>query len=137
MQRIGDHSRIQSFLTGTSISTLFSFLNFFVFAGILAYYNLTMLLIFIVGHTFYIIWVLLFLKIRRELDFKHFDKASRNQSELIEIITGAEEIKLCGCEQKNRNRWESIQAELFRLGIKGLSISQIRVGRSFLFIQYH
>lgn len=131
MQRIGDHSRIQSFLTGTSIGTLFSFLNFFVFAIILAYYNLNMLLIFIVGHTFYITWVLLFLKIRRELDFKHFDKASRNQSELIEIITGAEEIKLCGCEQKMRNRWESIQAELFKLGIKGLSISQIQSAGAF------
>lgn len=133
MQRVGDHSRIQSFFTGTTIGTLFSFFNFFVFAIILGYYNLNMLLIFLVGHTLYVIWVLLFLKVRRDLDFKHFDKASRNQSSLIEIITGAEEIKLCGCEQKMRNKWESIQADLFKLGIKGLSISQIQsIGAFFL-----
>ena len=43
MQRIGDHGRIESFLTGNSISTLFSFVNFFVFAFVLAYYNLFIL----------------------------------------------------------------------------------------------
>jgi ATP-binding cassette subfamily B protein len=133
MQRMGDHSRIQDFLTGTSLGVMFSFVSFFVFAGILAYYNLQMLLIFIVGHTLYVGWVMLFLKIRRELDYKGFEKSARHQSSLIELITGAEEIKLCGAEQKMRNKWEFIQADLFKLGIKGLSISQIQsVGAFFI-----
>ena len=37
MQRIGDHNRIESFLTGSSVSTLFSFVNFFIFGLILAH----------------------------------------------------------------------------------------------------
>ena len=110
LQRIGDHSRIQNFFTATSISTLFSFFNFFVFAVILGYYNLYMLLFFVVGHALYVGWILIFLKIRRELDFKRFDRAARNQSNIIQIITGAEEIKLNGCEQKMRWRWEGLQA---------------------------
>lgn len=126
MQRIGDHSRIQSFFTSTTLGTVFSFLNFFVFSIILGYYNLYMLLVFIMGHALYVGWVMLFLKIRRELDFKHFERSSRNQSSLIEIITGAEEIKLYGCEQRMRNKWEGIQADLFHLEIKGLSVSQIQ-----------
>jgi len=133
MQRIGDHGRIQSFFTGTTLGVFFSFLSFFVFAIILGYYNIRMLLIFVAGHTLYVTWVMLFLKIRRELDYKYFDKASRNQSSLIEIITGAEEIKLSGAEQKMRNKWESIQAELFKLGMRGLSISQIQTVGSFFF----
>ena len=133
MQRIGDHGRIQSFFTSTTLGVFFSFLSFFVFAIILGYYNLRMLLIFVVGHALYVTWVMLFLKIRRELDYKYFDRASRNQSSLIEIITGAEEIKLSGAEQKMRNKWESIQAELFKLGIKGLSISQIQSVGAFFF----
>lgn len=133
MQRVNDHSRIQDFFTTSTIGTFFSFLNFFVFSLILGYYNLYMLLIFIIGHVLYVVWTLLFLKIRRELDYKHFERASRNQSSLIEIITGAEEVKLSGCEQKMRNKWEGIQAELFHLGIKGLSINQIQsVGAFFL-----
>lgn len=54
MQRIGDHGRIESFLTGSSISTLFSFVNFFIFAFVLAYYNLGILAIFLVGNSLYV-----------------------------------------------------------------------------------
>lgn len=133
MQRIGDHSRIQSFFTGTTIGTFFSFLNFFIFSIVLGYYNLTILGIFVAGHTLYVIWVLLFLKVRRELDFKNFDKASRNQSSLIEIIQGAQEVKLSGCEVKMRNKWESIQSELFLLGVKNMKISQIQSVGAFFF----
>lgn len=133
LQRIGDHSRIQNFFTATSISTLFSFFNFFVFAIILGYYNLYMLLFFVVGHALYVGWVMIFLRIRRELDFKRFDRSARNQSNIIQIITGAEEIKLNGCEQKMRWRWEGLQAELFDVSVKGLSVSQIQsVGAFFI-----
>ncbi len=133
LQRIGDHSRIQNFFTATSISTLFSFFNFFVFAVILGYYNWYMLLFFIVGHALYVGWVMIFLKIRRELDFKRFDRAARNQSNIIQIISGAEEIKLAGCEQKMRWSWEGLQAELFEISVKGLSVSQIQsIGAFFI-----
>ena len=47
IQRIGDHDRIKNFLTGSSISTLFSFVSFFIFAIVLAYYNLVVLGIFL------------------------------------------------------------------------------------------
>lgn len=126
MQRIGDHGRIQNFFTATTISTFFSFLSFFVFAIVLGYYNWYMLAFFIVGHALYVGWVMLFLKIRRDLDFKRFDKAAKNQSSIIQIITGAEEIKLNDCEQKMRWQWEGIQADLFDVSVKGLSVSQIQ-----------
>jgi hypothetical protein len=133
MQRIGDHSRIQEFFTGTSLSTLFSFFNFFIFAIILGYYNIWMLVCFVLGHAVYVGWVMLFLGIRRELDFKRFDKSARNQSSIIQLITGAEEIKLNGCERKIRWKWETIQAELFEVSIKGLTVSQIQsIGAFFI-----
>ncbi|RHJ81515.1 peptidase domain-containing ABC transporter [Parabacteroides sp. AM08-6] len=133
MQRIGDHSRIQEFFTGTSLGTLFSFLNFFVFAIVLGYYNYWMLVCFVIGHAIYVGWVMLFLGIRRELDFKRFEKAARNQSSIIQLISGAEEIKLNGCERKVRWKWENIQAELFDVSIKGLTVSQIQsIGAFFI-----
>jgi len=93
LQRIGDHSRIQSFLSGTTLSTIFSFANFFVFAFILAYYNLTILFVFLVGNAFYITWILSFMRYRRKLDFKRFAQASANQSNMVQLITGMQEIK--------------------------------------------
>lgn len=135
MQRIGDHNRIQSFLTGTSISTFFSFFNFFIFAGILAWYNVSLLAVFLIGHALYVAWIMAFLKIRKELDFKRFERSARNQSSIVQIIAGVQEVKLNNSEKKIRWRWESIQAELFEVNIKGLSIGQIQNAGSFFISQ--
>jgi len=131
MQRMGDHGRIQSFLTSTSITTFFSFFNFIVFAGILAWYNVTLLLVFLLGHGLYVGWVMSFLKIRRVLDFKRFERSARNQSNIVQMITGVQEIKLNNCEKKMRWRWETIQAELFEISMKGLTVGQIQSAGSF------
>lgn len=135
MQRIGDHSRIESFLTGSSISTLFSFVNFFIFALVLGYYNLGILAIFLFGNTLYVIWVLLFMKYRKELDIRRFAQASNEQSNLIQIITGMQEIKLNNCEKQKRWSWERIQVKLFRISIKGLALGQIQQSGSVFFSQ--
>ena len=135
MQRIGDHGRIESFLTGSSISTLFSFVNFFVFAFVLAYYNLAVLGIFLIGNTLYVIWILLFMKYRRELDHKRFAQSSGEQSNIIQMITGMQEIKLNNCEKQKRWQWERIQVKLFKIGIKGLVLGQLQQVGSVFFSQ--
>jgi ATP-binding cassette subfamily B protein len=124
MQRIGDHHRIQSFLTSSTLNTLFSLVNFVVFTCVLAFYNLKLLFVFLIASTLYILWVLIFLKRRRELDAKRFTQASSEQSNLFQLITGMQEIKLNNCEKQKRWEWENIQAKLFKISIKGLALSQ-------------
>jgi len=135
MQRIGDHGRIESFLTGSSISTLFSFVNFFIFAFVLAYYNLIILGIFLVGNTLYVIWILLFMKYRRELDHRRFAQSAGEQSNIIQLITGMQEIKLNNCEKQKRWQWERIQVKLFKISIKGMALEQIQQVGSVFFSQ--
>ena len=135
MQRIGDHGRIESFLTGSSIGTLFSFVNFFIFGFILAYYNLLILGIFLLGNSLYIGWILCFMKYRRELDIRRFSQASSEQSSLIQLITGMQEIKLNNCEKQKRWQWERIQVKLFKISIKGLALGQIQQVGSVFFNQ--
>ena len=135
MQRIGDHGRIESFLTGNSISTLFSFVNFFVFAFVLAYYNLVILGIFLAGNVFYVAWILFFMRYRRELDYKRFAQSAGEQSKIIQLITGMQEIKLNNCEKQKRWQWERIQVKLFKIGIKGLVIGQFQQVGSVFFSQ--
>jgi len=124
MQRIGDHSRIQNFLTGSSLNILFSMLNLVIFSIVLALYSFKILGIFLLGSVIYFIWVWLFLKKRRELDFKRFAQMSDNQSNLFQLITGMQEIKLNNCERQKRWKWERIQARLFRVSVQGLALSQ-------------
>lgn len=135
MQRIGDHSRIQSFMTGTTLSTLFYFFNFFIFAGIMTYYDLSILIVFLVGNTLYIIWILSFMRYRRKLDNARFTQASANQSNMVQLITGMQEIKLNHCEKQQRWKWESIQVKLFKISIQGTALGQVQQIGSIFFSQ--
>ena len=133
MQRIGDHRRIEQFLTSETLSTLFSLINMVIFGAVLAYYNFTIFWVFLVGTVLYISWVLLFMKRRRELDFKRFQQASNNQSTLYQLITGMQEIKLNNCEKQKRWGRERIQAKLFKISIKGLALSHYQQVGSIFF----
>lgn len=135
MQRIGDHNRIESFLTGSSISTLFSFFNFFIFGFILAYYSPLILGIFLLGNTLYVFWILVFMKYRRELDIRRFAQAAGEQSSLIQLVTGMQEIKLNNCEKQKRWQWERIQVKLFRISVKGMALGQVQQVGSVFFNQ--
>ena len=135
MQRIGDNDRIKSFLTGSTLTTLFSFVNFIIFAVILAYYNLVILGVFVLGNTLYIFWILLFLRYRRKLDMARFSQASAEQSNLVQIVTGMQEIKLNNCEKQQRWKWERIQVKLFKISIKGLALGQYQQMGSVFFSQ--
>ena len=135
MQRIGDHSRIEAFMTGSSISTLFSFVNFIVFGFVLGYYNLTILGLFLLGNGLYVAWILAFMKYRRELDIKRFSQSAAEQSNLFQLITGMQEIKLNNCETEKRWQWERIQVKLFRISIKGLALGQYQQIGSVFFNQ--
>jgi ATP-binding cassette subfamily B protein len=135
MQRIGDHERIKSFITGTTLNTLFSFVTFIIFAFILAYYNSLILIVFLVGNILYIAWILLFLRYRKKLDYKRFAQSSANQSNLVQLVTGMQEIKLNNCEKQQRWKWERIQIKLFKISIKGMALGQYQQIGSIFFNQ--
>lgn len=135
MQRIRDHGRIRSFLMGSSISTAFSFVTFLIFAGVLAYYNLTILVIFLIGNSLYVAWILFFMKYRRELDFKRFEQAADEESNLVQMVTAMQEIKLNNCETQKRWQWERIQVKLFKISVKGLALGQVQQVGSVFFNQ--
>lgn len=124
LQRIQDHRRVQLFLSSSTLSALFSMLNVVAFSAILAYYNLFIFLIFVVGTLLYLFWTLIFLKRRRELDYKFFDLSSGNQSSVIQLLNGMQEIKLNGSERRRRWEWESIQTRLYKVSIKNLFLQQ-------------
>ena len=135
LQRIGDHGRIKGFLLGNSMGILFSIVNFAVYLTILAYYNTQVLVIFLVGNAFHITWVSFFMRFRRELDVKRFNLSSREQSKMIQLVQGMQDIKLNNCEQQKRWEWERIQVKLFQIGLRGLRIGQIQQSGSVFFTQ--
>ena len=101
----------------------------------LAYYNLAILCIFFVGNALYVLWILAFMKYRRELDTRRFAQALSQQSSLIQMVTGMQEIKLNNCETQKRWQWERIQVNLFKISVKGLAVGQIQQVGSVFFNQ--
>jgi ATP-binding cassette subfamily B protein len=133
MQRINDHHRIERILTTSSLSVLFSVINMFIMGGVLAYYNLKIFAVFFIGSVIYFIWVTLFLKRRAALDYKRFSEVSQEQSKVIELINGMQEIKLHNAEKQKRWGWEFIQARLFKVSMKGLVLEQTQtIGSNFI-----
>ncbi|MEM8527237.1 MAG: peptidase domain-containing ABC transporter [Bacteroidota bacterium] len=124
LQRIGDHSRIESFLTGSVLTTIFSLVNFVVFGVVLLIYNVYIFGVFLLASILYVVWILFFLKKRKEVDYQRFQELSQNQSSLIELIQGMQEIKLQNSERKRRMNWANIQAKLFQANIRSLAITQ-------------
>jgi ATP-binding cassette subfamily B protein len=124
LQRINDHHRIESFLTNQTLSTLFSAVNFVIFSIVLIIYNVKIFFVFLIGSILYVLWIKAFLKKRKAIDIKKFEVMSDNNSNLIQMITGMQEIKLNTCEKQKRWDWENIQAKLFKLNVKSLSLDQ-------------
>ncbi|MCM1031808.1 MAG: peptidase domain-containing ABC transporter [Oscillibacter sp.] len=124
IQRIGDHSRIENFLTSQTLSVLFSMFNLLIFGLILIIYNIPIFFVFLTGSALYFVWVYLFMKKRRDIDYKRFAQMAMEQSNLFQLITGMQEIKLNNCERRKRWEWERIQARLFKVNVQSLSLSQ-------------
>ena len=133
LQRINDHKRIEIVLTSSTLNVLFSMFNLLTFGVILLYYNIQIFLIFLVGSILYFIWISFFLKKQRELDYKQFSQISQEQSKVIELINGMQEIKLHNAEKQKRWGWEYLQAQLFKISIKELELEQYQsVGSDFI-----
>lgn len=133
IQRIEDHSRIQSFLTGTLLSLLVAVTAFAIYFVVIIKYSLNILIVFIVCSTIYICWILFFMSKRKKIDYFRFQQATSNKNCLLQMIGGMQDIKLNNCEQLKRNEWEQIQQKLYKISLKSLHISQIQeVGAIFI-----
>ena len=126
LQRIEDHRRVEQFLTSNSLNLLFSFFTFLVFGVALAVYNIGIFLIFLLGISIYAGWIILFLKKRRQLDYKYFEQAGKNRNVTYQLIESMQEIKLQGCEQRKRWEWEDVQADLFKVNLQSLNLQQVQ-----------
>ena len=126
LQRIEDHRRVEQFLTSSSLSLLFSFFTFLIFGIVLASYNLYIFGVFLLGTVLYAGWIVVFLKKRRQLDYKYFEQAGKNRNVTYQLIGGMQEIKLQGCEQRKRWEWEDVQADLFKVNLQSLNLQQLQ-----------
>ena len=124
MQRIGDHSRVNNFLTQQTLSVAFSMISFVVFSCVLLFYNKLIFVIFLLGSLLYGGWMTLFLQRRKVIDYELFEQQAINNNKTYQFLTSMQEIKLQDCEQRRRWEWEDVQADLFKVQMKSLKLQQ-------------
>lgn len=124
LQRVQDHDRIEAFLSSATLSILFSAVNVVIFSLILGFFFLPIFVVFSLGTGIYVAWVLVFMGRRKQLDYKRFDQASGNQSSMVQLLNGMQEIKLNNSERRRRWEWEQIQVKLFKISVNSLALLQ-------------
>lgn len=124
LQRMDDHSRVQSFLTNQVLGIMFSMLSLVVFGFVLFIYNRLIFGVFLLGSISYGFWIVHFLSRRKVLDYELFEQQAINQNKTYQFITSMQEIKLQDCEQRRRWEWEDTQADLFNIQMKALKLQQ-------------
>lgn len=124
MQRMGDHGRVNQFLTQQALNILFSLLSMVVFSVVLCIYDWRIFLVFLAGSLLYGGWLMVFLPKRKILDYEYFEQQARNNSQTYQLLTTMQEIKLQGCEQRRRQEWEDVQQNLFSVQSRSLHLQQ-------------
>lgn len=133
LQRAQDHERIRAFVMNNSLNLIFSILTFVVFSVILLFYNQYIFYIFLISGIVYIIWIVGFLNLRKKLDWEYFSLIARNQSYWVETVNTIQDIKINNFEQSRRWKWENIQALLYYLNLKVLTITNVQqLGAQFI-----
>lgn len=136
LQRVADHKRIEVFLTRTTINLFYSVLSMTIMGIVLLIFSWKIFLIYLTGSAIYLLWTLSFMKQREELDNKTFAQLSNNQNSLIQLISGMHEIKMNNCEKRKQWEWEDIQAKIFSINIKGLTLVQKQKAGALIFNQF-
>ena len=124
LQRMSDHSRVQSFLTGQTLGVMFTMLSFIVFGVVLFVYSQLIFTVFVIGSLCYALWISAFLRRRKVIDYELFECQAVNQNRTYQFITTMQEIKLQDCERRRRWEWEDAQADLFEVQMRSLSLQQ-------------
>lgn len=124
LQRMGDHSRVNSFLTGQTLNVMFSMLSLAVFSAVLLMYDKIVFVIYMVGSALYVAWIMMFMRRRKTLDYELFEQQAINNNKTYEFITCMQEIKLQDCRKRIRWEWEDTQADLFAVQLKSQKLQQ-------------
>jgi ATP-binding cassette, subfamily B, bacterial len=124
LQRVTDHQRVETFFTNSVLSNTFTVINIIVFGIVLTIYSFQIFLIFATGTILYLLWIQLFLKKRREIDFVRFRQMAKSYNIIIQLIMGMQEIRLANYERRKVKDWINAENDLFLTGKKSLSLTQ-------------
>lgn len=133
MQRMADYNRIEKLLTVDTLGTIFSLVNVVVLGIVLYVYHVPIFFLFFGGSLLSLLWVYIFLRRRRNIDYLFFEQHTNSNNKTLEIFGAMQDIKISNGMAQKRSEWEKVQHALYAVTIKSLTLSQVQgTGSSFL-----
>lgn len=134
LQRIRDHQRLEVFVTKTVLNVIISVLSIIVFSSVLYLFNKTFFVLFLIASLAYVTWILLFINARKKVDWERFEVNSMNQTILVQIIHGIQDLKIYGAYKFLFDKWDKNQRNYIDTSFKSLQINQIQeTGAAFIY----
>lgn len=125
-QRLSDHGRLQSFVTYSSLQTLFSIVSVPFYLAIIGWYSPIILLAYLILTAMSTGWMVYFFRRRKAYDFERFKISAENQNKQFELLQGITDIKLNAYDDYKMDEWRSLQDRQYRMSQKVLRLGQIQ-----------
>lgn len=125
-QRLGDHGRLQNFITYSTLQTLFSIVSAPFYLAIIGWYSMVILSVYLLLTGLSTVWMIYFFRRRKALDYEQFKVNSENQNKQYELMSGITDIKLNGYDDYKMEEWRTVQERSYQMNVKMLKLGQIQ-----------
>lgn len=125
-QRLGDHGRLQSFVTYNTLQTFFSITSAPFYLAIIGWYSPIILCVYLLLTAMSTGWMFYFFRRRKALDYEQFKVSAENQNKQFELLNGITDIKLNSYEDYKLKEWVSLQERQYHMSQKVLRLGQIQ-----------
>lgn len=106
LTRVQENHKIQSFLTRQAIGAWLDVLSAVVYVGLMAYYNLHLTMLVLGVLLPLIVLTVVANPFLRQISREIFNEAAKQNSSLVEMLTGVATVKAAAAEHELRWRWE-------------------------------
>src|SRR5690606_26987509 len=133
IQRVGDHTRIESFVTNNISSTIHSIISVFAFSILLLQYSTIIFVIFFVSLAISYLWTVSFTYKRNLIEYKRFSSYKSSMGSSFEIVQGMVDLKLNNAENYRIKEWENKQNKIYLTKEESLVIeNKVTIGNTLI-----
>lgn len=125
-QRLGDHSRLQGFVTYSSLQTLFSLVSVPFYLAVIGWYSPVILGAYVLLTAVATAWMSWFFRRRKSYDYERFKISAENQNKQYELLRGITDIKLNAYSDYKLREWRDLQERQYRMSLKVLRLGQVQ-----------
>jgi ATP-binding cassette, subfamily B, bacterial HlyB/CyaB len=123
ISRVQENRKIQNFLSGEALSILLDLITVFIYVGLMFWYSWSMALLALVVIPPFLLLALVATPFLQRISREIFNAHAKENSYLIEALTGVRTVKAVAVEQSVRWHWEGLLQTAIKTNFSGQIIN--------------